>query len=84
MLYNVHIAECLFHHDEEVGQVTALEELCHKVPLWLQHVAGEDQCCMQQLRLKVLINLMQTCYIRCPIAHYQLCFLTFEHLKYCL
>ena len=59
----------------------SLEYFSHKVAALLQYFYSDVQCSHQKLRLDVLIHIMKSCYVRCPIANNQITQLAFESLK---
>ena len=59
----------------------SLEYFSNKIATLLQHFYSDIQCSHQKLGLDVLIHIVKSCYVRCPIANHQITQLALESLK---
>ena len=59
----------------------SFEYLCNKVTTFLQYFDSYVKSCHQQLRLNILIHIMESCDIWCSIADYQITKITFKCLQ---
>jgi len=66
----------------QVAEVVHLEEFGAESAAFAQQLRCDRQGRLQQLRLSVLINFMEACYIWGAIAHHQVRFLTMEDIVY--
>ena len=68
-LDHVDVFEDLLHHLVKVAEVLHLEELGAEGPSLIEHLGSDGQCGLQQLRLHVLVDLVEACHVRRAVTH---------------